>query len=159
MTRKEFDQWFKHFVSAFPAANDHVCKVDPTGRDTLGHWFAVLEKRELADALSVTNGVFSGDLAGFADAKGFIDWSAVPRHVSRLCGEQHKIVPEWKREAERPVAPGGIIAGDAPMATAYAKAMKILAENGTMDDVRAMLKVEFPVGSARVEAFDEWNNG
>jgi len=156
MNRKEFDQWFKHFVSAFPAANAHVCSVDPTGRETLGHWFAVLEKRSLADALAVTNGIFSGDLAGFADSKGYIDWSAVPRHVSRLCAEMHPVEPGWKQEVKRKQTGQGIIKDDPQMAAAYADALEILEGGGTMTDVRAMLLLRFPSGAVTHYREDEY---
>ncbi len=133
MTGSEFQKWFDHFAAAFPAVKDFVRKGDPPstpperhGKATLTLWFEVLAKRDLADALAVTNGMFTGDLQAIPGTeRGFPDWSQTPRHVSRLCAEMHPIVPEWKKHTER-TGGKGIIQGDPSMAKAYKRCLEIL---------------------------------
>ncbi len=140
MNEPEFQRWFDHFAAAFPAAKDFVRKYDPTGKATLTRWFEVLKTRELADALAVTNGMFEGALAALPGSdRGFPDWSQVPRHVSRLCGEMHPIEPEWRQHTVRNRSKVGLIQGDKSMTEAFQGTQKILGEGGTMDEVRSYL--------------------
>jgi hypothetical protein len=168
MTEREFQKWFDHFAAAFPAVQDFVRKSDPTGKATLTLWFEVLSKRDVSDALAVTNGLFEGVLQALPGTeRGFPDWSQVPRHVSRLCAERHAIEPEWKQHTRERVKPTkGIIEGDPSMAEAYRAAVKIYDEGGTKADVAAFLDAFYghkqSPAAARdrgnhVAAFDEWN--
>jgi len=126
MTDAEFQEWYDHFEAAFPAVRDFVRKSDPTGEATLKLWFGVLGKRDINDVLEVTNRLFEGRLPiPWLGDKGFHDWSAVPRHVSRLCGELHPVEPEWKQHTVR-TGGKGIIQGDPSMAEAYKRCLEIL---------------------------------
>lgn len=144
MNEREFQKWFDHFAAAFPAVQDFVRKSDLTGEATLKLWCGVLAKRDLADALAVTNELFEGGRPIPWLDRGFHDWSSVPRHVSRLCAERHPVEPEWKQHTVRRNGPPGIIEGDPSMAAAYREAMRILDDGGTMAEVRAMLAKAFP---------------
>ncbi len=125
MTRSEFNRWWTHFATAFPAAKDHVCKDGKGGVDALGLWFGVLEKCDIADALAVTIGMFDGVLQAIPGTeKGYPDWSQAPRHVRRLCAERHPVEPEWKKHTVRTGGPG-IIKGDPSMAEAYQRCLEI----------------------------------
>jgi hypothetical protein len=125
MTRGEFNKWWTHFATAFPAAKDHVLKDGKGGEAALTLWFGVLSKRDIGDALAVTLGLFEGTMPELPGKNGFTDWSAVPRHVSRLCGELHPIEPEWKQHTVRSRAKVGIIEGDPSMAEAFARCLEI----------------------------------
>jgi hypothetical protein len=127
MTRGEFNKWWTHFATAFPAAKDHVLKDGKGGEASLRLWFEVLSRRTIADALEVTNRLFEGTLPALPGTdRGFPDWSQTPRHVSRLCGELHPVEPEWKQHTVRSRAKVGIIEGDPSMAEAVAHAIEIL---------------------------------
>ncbi len=143
MTLEEFNQWFKHFAAAFPAVQDFVRKSDPTGKETLKLWYGVLAKRDLADALAMTNELFEGERPIPWLDRGFHDWSSVPRHISRLCAEMHPVEPEWRQHTVRSKAKIGIIEGDPSVADALREAMRILDQGGTMEDVRAMTSEVF----------------
>ena len=155
MTGSEFEKWLDHFKAAFPAVKDFITKVDSKETKTL--WFGVLQKRDLADALAVTIGLFDGSLAAIPGTeRGFPDWSSVPRHVSRLCAEMHPVEPGWKQEVKRKQTGQGIIKDDPQMAAAYADALEILEGGGTMTDVRAMLLLRFPSGAVTHYREDEY---
>jgi hypothetical protein len=158
MTSREFEQWFDHFAAAFPAVTDFIRKADPTGLETKKLWFGVLSKRDISDALTVTIGLFDGTLEKIPGDKGWTDWSSVPRHVSRLCAEMHPIEPEWKKDTYRDRSKVSVIDRDPQMASAYKRALEILDEGGTMDDVRTMLDEVFKTRQNYEPAFDEYNN-
>ena len=125
-----------------------VFPVNSGVKDSTG---TVLQKRDLADALAVTIGLFDGSLTAIPGTdRGFPDWSSVPRHVSRLCAEMHPVEPGWKQEVKRKQTGQGIIKDDPQMAAAYADALEILEGGGTMTDVRAMLLLRFPDSGAAV---------
>lgn len=166
MTEREFQDWFDLFTAAFPAVQDFVRKSDPTGRATLTLWFEVLKKRDIADALAVTNGLFEGvHPIPWIDKGGYPDWSSVPRHVSRLCAELHPAEPEWQQHTRERAKPKvGIIESDKSMAAAFKHCRnEILDQGGTMDDVRAYLDELYGTGSRAsaksnyVGAFDQFN--
>lgn len=168
MTLEEFNQWFKLFAAAFPAVQDFVRKSDPTGKATLTLWFEVLSKRDVSDALAVTNGLFEGVLQAIPGTeRGFPDWSQVPRHISRLCAERHYVEPEWKQHTRERVKPSkGIIESDPSMAEAYRQAVKIYDDGGTKADVAAFLDEFYGCKQSPAAArdrgnyessFDEWN--
>jgi hypothetical protein len=145
MTGPEFQKWFDHFAAAFPAVKDFVRKGDKpgtlpdrAGEATLTLWLEVLKTCDLGDCLQVTNEVFGLQTPPWVDRGGYHDWSAVPRHVRRLCAELHPVEPEWKQHTVRRHVKG-IIESDASMAAAYRESIRILDDGGTMDDVRAYL--------------------
>jgi hypothetical protein len=130
MTDQEFGQWWRQFQSAFPAAGEFVKRsVDPQA--TLEHWRRVLVQRDLCDALAVTIGIFDGVLAAVPGTdRGFPDWSAVPRHVSRLCCEMHPAVPAWKRDQPKqgrlyePLPAGDALSASFPVLVKVAAAVR-----------------------------------
>lgn len=128
MTASEFQKWFDHFAAAFPAVQDFVRKYDPTGKATLTLWYEVLKKRDIGDCLAVTNELFGRQQPPWVDKGGYHDWSAVPRHVSRLCGEMHPVVPEWKQHTVRDRSKVGIIDSDPSMAEALEKSLDAASE-------------------------------
>lgn len=158
MTDAEFQEWYDHFEAAFPAVRDFVRKSDPTGEATLKLWFGVLGKRDINDVLEVTNRLFEGRLPiPWLGDKGFHDWSAVPRHVSRLCGELHPVEPEWKQHTVRSRAKVGIIEGDPLCAQALQGALKILDEGGSKAQMCAYLDAFFGCKQSPAAARDKGN--
>jgi hypothetical protein len=170
MTLDEFNKWWTHFATAFPAAKDHVLKDGKGGKAALALWFEVLCKRTIGDALEVTNRLFEGTLPAIPGTdRGFPDWSQTPRHVSRLCAELRPVEPEWKQHTVR-TGGKGIIESDKSMAEAFKRTQEIFAEGGTMDDVNAFLDEYYPgtgkqsPAAARDRgnyepAFDQFNQG
>ncbi len=59
MTKKEFDQWYRDFCSAFPETSAFI-NIGGRPQASLQHWYEVMERAELPDALEATKRLFDG---------------------------------------------------------------------------------------------------